>query len=185
MNKSNLLIVMVALLAAVGGYLWAPQPIRFRQFSAAEFVQQLTPLLLVALLIERSLEVFLTTWRGGAAAKLQRGVDRATALAVTAPADASKLADVHNAQDVSSGYKADTQQIAMPAALILGILISTLGIRSLGNLVDPNIFASHPTQHAWFTVADVLLTGSLVGGGSDVVHSFMTALTNFMNPPKP
>ncbi|HUI43186.1 MAG TPA: hypothetical protein VL523_14580, partial [Terriglobia bacterium] len=138
---------------------------------------------LVALLIERTLEVFLTTWRAPQAAKLQRDIDKATEAAA---ADPAKLPAVHAAQDAMSVYKSVTQQIAMPAALVLGIVVSALGVRCLGNLLDPNAVAAlktaHPLQLAWFNGADVLLTGSLVGGGSDVVHSFITALTNFMNP---
>jgi len=187
MSRTNILVIIVALFAVVAVFLWRPGPITFRNFSAADFMQQLTPLLLVALLIERSLEVFLTTWRGTEAARLQRAVDKAQSLSDASPGDAAKLTDLHNAQDALSKYKAGTQQIAMPAALVVGILIGALGIRTLGNLVDAATFNinTHPHQHAWFTVADVLLTGSLVGGGSDVVHSFITAFTNFLNPSKP
>jgi len=185
MNKSNFLVVVVTLFAAVLVFLSVPEPIAFRKFSAADFMQQLTPLLLVALLIERSLEVFLTTWRGEKSVMLEREVTKATADLATAPNDAARLSKLHDVKDELANYKSGTQQIAMPFALILGILISAIGIRAIGNLLDPNTFTSHPHQHAWFTVADVLLTGSLVGGGSDVVHSFITAFTNFLNPPKP
>jgi hypothetical protein len=183
MSKWKYLIVGVALLAAYAVSKW-PAPIRFGGFNTATLAQQLTPLFLVSLLIERALEVFLTTWRAPKAARLQREVDKATELAA---ADATKLPAVQKAQDELTDYKSATQQIAMPAALVLGLLTSALGIRCLGNLVDSTAMATlrgtHPAQVVCFNLADVLLTGALVGGGSDVVHSFITAFTNFMNPP--
>jgi len=187
MTRSRLTIVAVTVLAAGGVLLWTPGPIGFRKFSPADFMQQLTPLLLVALLIERSLEVFLTTWRGEKASELQRNVEKAQSLVNAAPGDPALLLLLHKAQDDCAEYRAGTQKIALPAALVLGILIGALGIRTLGNLIDGAAFngSTHPHQHAWFTVADVLLTGALVGGGSDVVHSFITAFTNFFNPSKP
>lgn len=182
MNKWRYVIVAVALGTVAAVFTWSPGPIRFGQFSAAQFTQQLTPLFLVALLIERSLEIFLTTWRGPRAAKLQLAVDKATKLAA---ADPARLPELHNAQDVLTDYKSATQQIALPAALVLGILISALGIRCLGNLVASDAFRDHSAQQAWFTVADVLLTGALVGGGSDFVHQFITSITNFVNQKQP
>ncbi|HEV2177887.1 MAG TPA: hypothetical protein VGW33_11915 [Terriglobia bacterium] len=175
------MIVVAALGTGIAVFTWPPGPIRFGQFSAAQFTQQLTPLFLVALLIERSLEVFLTTWRGPGLAVLQRSVDQKEQMMA---AGAAILPDLHQAQDALTNYKSATQQIAMPSALVLGVLISALGIRCLGNLVAADAFTGHPTQQAWFTVADVLLTGALVGGGSDFVHQFITSLTNFMNKTK-
>jgi hypothetical protein len=185
MSKSRYLVIVGAIVAAAAVFKFAPMAIKFGGFSSATLAQQLTPLFLVSLLIERSLEVFITTWREPKAVILQRNVDKANQLR---PDDPNKVSAVHTAQDVLTIYKSETQQIAMPAALVLGILISALGIRCLGNLVDPAAMDSmrkdHELQLTWFNFADVLLTGSLVGGGSDVVHSFITALTNFMNPSK-
>ena len=182
MRKWKYLIVGVALLAAYAVSKW-PGAIRFGGFNTAILAQQLTPLFLVSLLIERALEVFLTTWRAPEAARLEREVDKATE---SAAADPTKLSDVHEAQDKLTDYKSATLQIAMPSALVLGLLTSALGIRCLGNLVDSTSMATlrgaHPLQAASFNLADVLLTGALVGGGSDVVHSFITAFTNFLNP---
>lgn len=181
-NRWRYGIVALALAVACVVFRYAPGPIRFGQFSAAQFTQQLTPLFLVALLIERSLEVFLTTLRGPEAANLQRKVDKATQFAA---ADPTQLPKVQEAQDALATYKSVTQQIAMPVALVLGLLISAIGVRCLGNLVADNIFKDHPLQKEWFTCSDVLLTGALVGGGSDFVHQFITSLTDFINKSNP
>lgn len=179
MGKFNYVTLVAVVGIGLGVYVLSPGTIRFRSYSAAEFTQQLTPLFLVALLIERSLEVFLTAWRGGRAAALDRTVKAAKALAA---ADPARLPDVHEAAEVLGNYQSATQQIAMTAALVLGILISAIGVRALGPLVDPNAMAKLPAaQGKFFGVMDVLMTGSLVGGGSDFVHKFITTLTTFMD----
>ncbi len=79
-------------------------------------------------------------------------------------------------------YQSATQQIALPAALVLGILISAIGIRALGPLVDPDAISKLPAVQAKsFAVMDVLMTGSLVGGGSKFVHKFITTLTTLLD----
>ncbi len=46
--------------------------VRFTSFSAGEFVQLMTPLFLVALFIERVVEVFISSWRAPQGEKLKR-----------------------------------------------------------------------------------------------------------------
>jgi hypothetical protein len=179
MGKSRYLVVLVAMGAIIFIYNLNPGVIRFKGFSAAEFTQQLTPLVLIALFIERSLEVFLNVWRGGQETKLQRTVDKASQCAKVDP---TKLSVLHDAEDALADYRHATQQIAIPAALTLGILISALGIRGLGTLLDRVEFGKLPgPQQIWFTIADVLMTGALLGGGSDFVHQVITTFTDLMD----
>lgn len=178
MSKLRYLVIIFAIAAVALIYWLNPAVIQFKKYSAADFTQQLTPLVLIALFIERSLEVFLTVWRGGEAATLQRGVDEAAALP---DSDQNKVTRVHATNDALTKYKFATQQIALPLALALGILISALGVRGLGNLADLDKLADHATQKYLFNVADVLLTGALVGGGSDFMHKIITTFTDLMD----
>jgi H+/Cl- antiporter ClcA len=160
-------------------YFLKPGVIRFKSFSAAEFVQQLTPLVLAALFIERSLEVFLNVWRGGQEAKLERAIEKAKQKAAV---NQATIVEVHNAEDALSDYRFSTQQIAIPASLILGILLSALGIRGLGALLDLVEFKKlSESQQTWVNIADVLLTGALIGGGSDFMHKVITTFTDLMD----
>lgn len=178
MDKLKYLILVVAIGVGVALYLWQPGVIHFKDYSRAEFVQELTPLVLVALFIERSLEVFLTVWRGGKEATLQSAVDKATALPV---ADTTKVEKVQQAKDALTNYRFVTQKIAMPSALVLGLLISAFGVRGLGNFAELDKLADHSTQKFLFNFADVLFTGSLVGGGSDFMHKVITTFTDLMD----
>jgi hypothetical protein len=159
-------------------YRFPPAVIRFKPYSAADFTQQLAPLVLIALFIERSLEIFITVWRGGKADELQHYLEKAIALP---DSDAQKATKVQAANEALSNYKFQTQQVALPSALILGILISAVGVRGLGNLADLDKLSDHPTQRYLFNLADVLLTGALVGGGSDFVHKVITTFTGLMD----
>jgi hypothetical protein len=178
MDKLKYLVVIaiVGVIALV--HRLDPVVIQFRNYSVADFAQQLTPLVLVALFIERALEVFLTAWRGEKEAELQRDADKATTLPDNDP---TKLDKVHKAADALSQYRFTTQQIALPSALVLGILIASLGVRGLGNFVSLANLTEHNTQRFLFNVADVLLTGALVGGGSDFMHQIITTFTDLMS----
>jgi len=179
LNKLKLGLIVFILIGVIASWWLAPGVIHFRQFSAAYFVQQLTPLMLVALFIERGLEVFLTAWRGGKAADLARNVEKTQELVAK---NQAPITDAHAAEDGLTQYKSETQQIALPAALFLGIVICAFGIRGLGPFVDADAFNNlHDVQKKLFTAMDVLLTGALVGGGSDFVHKFISVFTNFMD----
>ncbi len=52
-------------LSIAAGVAWLnPGLLTFRAFSMSEFLAQMLPLVMVALFIERVLEVFLESWRG-------------------------------------------------------------------------------------------------------------------------
>ena len=55
-----------------------------------------------------------------------------------------------------------------------------LGIRVLEMFIDPTVFATLPhIQQRLFRTTDVLLTGAVLGGGSDALHQLVLVLTNF------
>jgi hypothetical protein len=117
--------------------------------------------------------VFLTSWRQGAATRLSL---RAAAGTRTN----------HVASDETQGgiadYKSRTQRIAFLAGTTIGVVIAALGIRSLELLVDPAVFSALPeAQRRLFNVADVLLTGAILGGGADGLHKLVSAFTNFVD----
>ncbi len=141
-----------------------PRLVRFWPFTAGEFVQLIAPLVLVALFIERALEVFITSWRAPESKTLE----------LAAAADPTK-------QLQHSGYKSRTQRIAFIAGTTIGVLVSALGIRALGLFVDPVVFDALPSaQQTLFRIADVLLTGAILGGGADALHKLVLVFTNFM-----
>ena len=178
MSKSRYCVIAAVILGLGLVYWLKPAPIPFTNYSPAVFVQQLTPLLLVAIFIERSLEVVVTVWQGDRLALLEQRVNQAAALPETDPTRTASLAAANDALQLC---KCSTKQKALPLALILGVVISSLGVRGLGNFADLEKVVDHTTQKYLFNLADVLLTGALMGGGSDFVHKIITTLTEIMD----
>ena len=60
------------------------------------------------------------------------------------------------------------------------MIVAALGIRVLELSVDPTAFASLPqVQQRLFRTTDVLMTGAVLGGGSDALHQLVMVFTNF------
>jgi ABC-type uncharacterized transport system YnjBCD permease subunit len=130
---------------------------RFHEGIALNSIfQMLTILFLITLFLERALEVYMLTFR-------KPGEDQYAG-------NEEKLAE----------YKHDTRKIALLSALIMGILISMVGIRGIG----PFIYFKEntiPWQQTWFQILDILLTGGVIAGGSDFIHKMLQIITSFMD----
>lgn len=165
--------VLVSLVAVAASN---PGLVQFWPFTPAEFVQYITPLFLVSLFIERTLEVFLSAWRAGDSAQLEKRAKAAKA----APAGAGPETEDHESELIH--YKAGTQRMAFLGGITIGIIVSALGIRAVGLFVDPAVFGKLPAlQQSAFKVADVVLTGAVLGGGADGLHKMVSVFTNFMD----
>jgi len=167
----------LALLTITCGILVAvfnPDLVRFWPFTLSDFVQLMTPLFFVALFIERVLEVFLTSWRAESAVKLKLKAEAAGKQ--RGPTDPPT-----EEEEQSGAYKNRTRRIAFFAGTAIGVIVAALGIRLLELFVDPAIFEALPRiQRKLFRTADVLLTGAVLGGGSDALHQLVSVFTNFM-----
>jgi len=192
--RGTQLVPWLLIAAALSLPLWlTPEPVVFKDFGTTEVAQLLTSLLLVALFLERALEVFVTTWRGPGAAELDRQVrqcaDQKAQLeqrpeaqreALQSARDAA-MAALEHAEQEKSQYKSQTQRIALWSGLTLGLLISAAGLRTLQALVDPEALSRLPkTQVVVFHLVDVLLTGGLIAGGSEGIHKLTQVYSNFM-----
>lgn len=160
--------------------------IRFTSFSAEEFVQLITPLFLIALFIERVLEVFISSWRAPGTEKLERDVkevkDALSAAKQTPPVATNfTFVDQTSREHDLGVYKATTRRWTWIAGTLLGVIVAALGVRALGLFVDASEFADlREGQRVWFTRLDILLTGGVLAGGSDGLHHLVNTFTNFM-----
>jgi hypothetical protein len=157
-------------------------------------VQLLTPLFLVSLFIERALEVFVTSWRGEESDKIdiavatakrqlpQQPVAARPPVQPPAPGVVDPEEDLMARQLDLARWKAGTRRIAFVGGVIVGILVSALGVRALQLFVDPAAFANLSlAQQRLFAMGDVLLTGAAIGGGADGMHKLVSVFTNFMD----
>jgi hypothetical protein len=97
----------------------------------------------------------------------------------TIPAETTKLTAEVNTELIKlktneqllSAYKSQTRKFAMWTALLVGWLISGVGVRSLDALVQPIQGSMYSgVQSLLLHVLDVFLTGGLIAGGSDGIH---------------
>ena len=133
-------------------------------FKTALF--QLGILYIVALFVERSLEVLIKAWRQGGKFRL---VEKVRSAEESGQADAEKQLQQ---------YKAGTQRRALLLGLTLGIMVSLSGIRLLGPIF--NVGTEWSFQVAVFHFTDILLTAGLIGGGSATIHELMALVDDFL-----
>jgi hypothetical protein len=170
--KNTILWFAVALviLAALSLPLWlTPTPMTVKNFGPADVTKLLAFPLLIALFLERALEVFVNTWRGPKQDDLDRKVQDA------------EPASLQTAKQAQADYKSNTRRIALWTAFGLGILVSAVGIRTLQSLIQADALGSLPKfQVGTFRLLDVFLTGGLIAGGSEGIHKLTQVYTNFM-----
>jgi hypothetical protein len=189
---SLVMVIPLGTMLALSAWL-APRQIGFKQFGAGDIAQLLTILLVVAVFAERALEIFIGTWRGPRAAELAHDVEergaQLTALDKAAPRDEPAVkaarAALEDARRQEQQYRCVTRQVALWTGLALGLLISGVGFRALGALIDPALLDPQVTtwsarQLAAVNVVDVILTGGVIAGGSEGIHRLATVFDNFM-----
>ena len=166
-------LAFVTLFTAAAVAYFNPGVVSFRPLNAAEFLQLMLPLVMVALFIERVLEVFLTSWRAESAGKLKQRASNARNKRLDTDAPSAE-------EEEQTKHQSDTRRIAFVAGTTLGVIVAALGLRLLEMFVDPAMFETLPhLQQRLFRTTDVLMTGAVLGGGSDALHQLVLVFTNF------
>ncbi|YAG15769.1 MotA/TolQ/ExbB proton channel domain-containing protein [Nostoc sp. DSM 114161] len=226
-SESPLFIVLIIISFLVVTFsTWlSSQPFTFRPFGLSDIIQQLTLPLFISLLLERSLEVFITTWRSPFIEELDIEIQRQKIIvdeklklakeqnqqsniadlksnraSILPPEGMSleqqiiqnfiqsqeevllvakpELDDLNLKERQRAAYKADTRTIALWTSLLVGLLISAIGVRSIEPLVI--IDSNNQIQLVIFRSLDALLTGGLIAGGSEGIHKIIQVFINFM-----
>ncbi len=155
-------------------------------------------LFIVAVLMERAVEVILSTLRSAGADRLDgemSGIEKEIQeaererLRETATVDERKAAEVRIETSRSAlallveqrgAFRAGSRIYALWIGVIMGLLVAAVGIRFLGTIVIlPAGIA--PAQKSWFVVIDILLTGMLLAGGSDAFNKVTKTVGAFMD----
>jgi hypothetical protein len=165
-TRTTIVVLALAIVAIVLVAMTTnPDLLRFWPFSATDFVQMMTPLILVALFVERALEIVIKGLYGQGEEMLRH------------QAKANPAMEAHRVQ-----YKAHTRKVAFTTALLMCIAIAAVGVRALGQLVDPAVLETLTgTQRAVFASIDIMLTGTLLAGGADGLHKLVTLFTNTLD----
>lgn len=76
---------------------------------------------------------------------------------------------------------AHTRRVSTWVGLAVGVLASAVGFRFFNQTVQFDQAVLPESQKAWFTFADVLLTGAILAGGSKAIHNIFSVYDTFMN----
>jgi hypothetical protein len=131
----------------------------------------LLTLLLVAAILERALDVWLSLTMGGEADRLDAEIRSLKSEIGSTTPDEEAVDETKRLNAERANHRGATRQKAAPVAVAAGMVISAIGLRSLQPLfekADPAWLAS--VQGRIFVAVDVLVTGSLLAGGSDGIH---------------
>ncbi len=204
MNKTNSIVTSV-LLIVVGVFVvypvWsnqAPPPVGFKPLTPQAFAGLIGWLFVVALFVERAVEVVVMIFRDQQADLLDEAEEHAVRVVKTAikkaavlagdntaaPADKKAATDaveavrpaLVTARENKLVYRAETKEIALLISFVFSVFVSLAGVRALhGLLLDAT-----PTGNL-FTAADIVVTGAMLAGGSEGVHRMANAFTSFMD----
>ena len=162
-----LLVVAVGVVVVIQGDALKPIDVAAGEGPFLTALVQLGILYVVALFVERSLEVLLKAWRQGGKTRLEEQARAAD--------DSGRAAAESELQE----YRAGTQKRALLAGLTLGIMVSLSGVRLLGPIFDFGAAASG-FQQGLFQFTDILLTAGLIAGGSATIHELMALIDDFL-----
>lgn len=168
--------IVIALIVAVSVATWPP--LKFVDLSGGELASRFSVIVFFSLLIERTVEIFMSIWRSEDANKIEAEVRRFVA-SKTPAMDAAFIA----AQEKLIKYKAETLQWTMPVGFALGLLVSALGVRALSQFVDLTAVGGNAPpgeQLWWFNLADIVFTGALLAGGADPIHKILDLYRKFV-----
>lgn len=175
---------IVAMLAmVVFGAFSSFEGLSFQSESGDNALVVLGRLVLIALFIERSTEVFLELWRGALKNKKKHDLEflKEEQRAFKENLEEEKL--IQNKKNIIKlsedlfFYQAVTMRIALWTGFLFGLLISISGVRALAPLLSSPI---GDAQEILFQGVDILLTAALISGGSEGIHKIMTVYKSFM-----
>ena len=187
-RKLIALFIVVAIVWTALALEYGPLNLRGGDFTL--FGKVIGTLILMSAIMERVLDVFLTFLYSESADETsdkleacEKEVEAAKKALEAAPGDTdakvglTKAGDaLSEAKDKRRDQRTKTRQAALPAAIVLGVLISAIGFRVLDSLVDVGTAAAEApwwVQPNVFQVIDVVLTGAVLAGGSDGLHKLM------------
>ena len=164
--------------------------IPFKPLSPQAFLGLIGWLLAVALFVERAVEVVVCVCRDQGADAIAIKQKQATAQALKADAavnaagqsagdalrqtSAAAHKSVDDADIEMTTYTAVTKEFALKVSFCFSLLVSLAGVRALHGLLPDNVVTGR-----FFSIADIVVTGALLAGGSDGIHRLANVYTSF------
>lgn len=142
--------------------------------SPQAVANDLLPLMLIALFIERAVEVVISPWRDSNATRLKNTLKTAQ---VTAGAVLTQQA----AQDSLDEYRGKTRQYAFLLLLCFGLAAAMAGVRAIQPLYTVTVQSPGENQGSVFGAVDVVVTALMLAGGANGIHSIMSMFLSYID----
>jgi hypothetical protein len=171
----------LAFVAAAAAAFWfgiRVVPTAIRPFETSNILELLATLAIIALFVERTIEVTIGAWRGKTAEKLFSTAENARLALISAPSNLAYRETVTITDAALRNHRADTRKAALRAAVVLGLLVAAAGVRTLEVLL---VLPATPRAAGLFRLLDLLMTGAAIGGGSEPIHKMMSAVTTYLD----
>lgn len=171
--------------AAIAGFalfvgLYA-KSLTLRPFAAADIVRLLASLGVIALLVERTIEVSIGAWRGKITDRLFSAAESAKLALISAPTNITLHETVAVKQAELADYRAETRKVALRAAVLLGLLVAATGLRTIETLVAPVTAPPIGMAPGLFRILDLLMTAAIIGGGSESIHRMISTVMTYLD----
>ena len=176
-----LLLVLLIITVWLGSLSKEFEEVKFASDAGDKSLTALGTLFIIALFVERAQEVYISAWRKLGREKIDADIAQLKEqIKNTQAADDKKKGKLKGLEGKLLEYRHGTRQIAFLGAMILGVLISLAGPRILAEVV-----VVHGDMGAWqvavFNGMDILITGGLIGGGSEGIHKLVKLITDFLD----
>lgn len=143
-------------------------------------------LVLISLFVERTIEVFLSTWRSSGADELDGKLANLKKRISEKEKTTTSTSEIESLKEKLEGfkmertlYRAESRHISHWLGLGIGWLVALVGVRVLGNIVNINSLTN--TNLGMFNVVDIFITGAVLAGGSEAINKIMKVYNNFMS----
>lgn len=145
--------------------------VSLRELELTHVLSIVTGLFVIAVFVERVIEVFLIYAREPEKQKIKNSIARATDSNVKAELE-QKLA----------AYSLETGQMAIGMGLVIGILISAAGFRTLNGFTGTDgLINLSDLQKQLFVVTDIIITGVIICGGSAAIDKIAGRFSEYFN----
>ncbi|MBE0639284.1 MAG: hypothetical protein IH598_12265 [Bacteroidales bacterium] len=180
--------ILLGLAAAVVAYYYQMDALSFKtDLDITDVPQLFGYLILIALFVERAIELLLALWRSAEADSLDRNIEKLKErmAKISDNTEAEKeakrqiMTEIELAEDDRVDFKAESRLAAIWTGMVIGVIISTIGVRILGSIFEDPV-SSHKIHMGLFIVVDVFLTGFVLAGGSGAIHKIMTLYDSAM-----
>ncbi len=182
----------LGMLVVVGALGWFKTPVslKFGNDILKDLPTMFGYLVLVSLFVERAIEVFLSAWRsqeadeldlkiGNQKKRIEESIKPSDGQQGDAVPDRKAIKTLEDLEERRTIYSAKSRFIAQWLGLGIGILVSLVGVRVLGNIVDTSALTAK--REGAFIVVDIMLTGAVLAGGSEAINKIMKIYNSFMN----